>query len=120
MNVQWVRKILFKIFSRWGNIAKLLGGYFLTASCIRSIVCSAPIHGTVDLKQDPNAGNSRVAECRSQTVPKHDFENFWSSEQHADSTKKLAGYGFLLVFYSDFRTNWNRCREILAVKVNGP
>ena len=61
MNVQWVRKILFKIFSRWGNIAKLLGGYFLTASCIRSIVCSAPIHGTVDLKQDPNAGNSRVA-----------------------------------------------------------
>ena len=69
-------------------------------------------HRTVDLKQDPNGSNSRVAECRSQTVPKHDFENFWSSEQHADCTKKLARYDFLLVFYSDFRTNWNRCREI--------
>ena len=59
-------------------------------------------------EQDPNAGNSRVAVCRSQKVPKHDFEHFRTSGEHADSTNRLARYGFLLVFYSDLKSMWNQ------------
>ena len=48
-------------------------------------------------RQDPNAGNSRVAECRSQTVREHDFWHSRSSQEHAD---RLARCDLLLVFYS--------------------
>ena len=61
-------------------------------------------------KQDPNAGSSRLAECRSQNIPKRDFGHFWSSRQHADGCVLLARYDFLLVFQSDVRSSWNRCR----------
>jgi len=38
-------------------------------------------------------------------IPKHDFYHFRSLEQHADGTKRLAKYDFLLVFYSDLRSS---------------
>jgi len=33
---------------------------------------------SLPLVQDPNAGNSRVAECRNEKIPKHDFGHFRS------------------------------------------
>jgi len=45
------------------------------------------------LERYPNAGNSRVVECQSQRVRKHDFGNFCSPEQQPDRTR----YIFLLV-----------------------
>jgi len=72
--------------------------------CRRS--CSAANAGSVMLtaegedqhrlviQHDPNAGNSRVAKCRSQTVPKHDLGHFQRTSQHADGTDKPAKYEF--------------------------
>jgi len=65
-------------------------------------------------EQDPNAGNSRVAVCRSQKVPKHDFEHFRTSGEHADSTNRLARYDFLLVFYSDLKSMWNQWNRLIS------
>ena len=49
-------------------------------------------------QQDLNAGHiTRAAECRSQKVPKHDFEHLRSSAQHRDGNNALAVYDFLLV-----------------------
>ena len=48
--------------------------------------------------------------AKVKSYPKHDFEHFRSSEQHADGTKRLARYDFPLVFYSDLRSWWNCCR----------
>jgi len=52
-----------------------------------------------------NAGNSHVT-VKPIRGPKHDFGLNLSSEQHADSFRR---YGFLLVFYSDLKSRWNRC-----------
>jgi len=47
-------------------------------------------------KQDPNAGDSRVAGCRSQKNIETRFGAFpRSSERHADGTSRLARYDFL-------------------------
>jgi len=62
-------------------------------------------------QQDPNAGNSRVAECRSQKVPKHDYGHFRTSEQHG-STNQLAEYDFLLVYFGYIRSRWSRHRVV--------
>jgi len=52
---------------------------------------------------------------------KGDFGHFRSSEQHADSTNRLARYAFLLVFYSELRSRWTvvelKSREIQGTKV---
>jgi len=56
--------------------------YVATYIC-SSTACRA---GDARDKQDPDAGNSRVAECRSQKIPKLDFEHLRSSERHVDST----------------------------------
>jgi len=66
----------------------------LYSSAIDIFISSAQ-HSTA--QQDLDADNSRTAECRSQEVPKHDFEHFRSSEQHAN---RLESHDFLLVFYS--------------------
>ena len=47
---------------------------------------------------------------RSQNVLKHDFGNFRSAEQQYDGCVWLARYDFLLVFYSDFGSRWNRVK----------
>ena len=40
--------------------------------------------------QEPNAGNSRVDECRSQKVPKYDIGHLRVAMQQADGTNRLA------------------------------
>ena len=59
----------------------------------------------LDDRSETNAGNSRVAGCRS-----HDFGQLRSSDQHADGINQRVRYDFLLVFYSDVRSSWNRCQ----------
>ena len=49
-----------------------------------------------------------IALCQSQKVLEHHFGHFRTSEQHADGTKRLALYDFLLVFCGDLRSSWNR------------
>jgi len=59
-----------------------------TLRYVATYICSSsacPANDARD-KQDPNAGNSRVTECRSQKIPKLDFEHPRSSERHVDST----------------------------------
>jgi len=60
-------------------------------------------------KGDSNAGTSRVAEYKTHKVSERDFEHFLTSEQHADGTKGLATYDFLLVIYGDLRSRCNCC-----------
>jgi len=77
-------------------------GQRMPASCRRPVLhCTRPFplphHCCRVGRQDPNAGNSRVAECRSQTVREHDFWHSRSSQEHAD---RLARCDLLLVFYS--------------------
>jgi len=48
----------------------------------------------------PNAVKPAV-NGRSQTVPKHDFGHFLSSDKFTDRTDRLARRDFLLVFYSE-------------------
>jgi len=39
-----------------------------------------------------------------------DYRHFQPSEQHSAGCISLARYDFLLVFYSDLSSRWNRCR----------
>ena len=51
--------------------------------------------------QDPNAGNSRVAECRSQKDQNTIADiSCHPSQQHANGTDRLKSYDLLLAFYS--------------------
>ena len=77
-------------------------GQRMPASCRLPVLhCTRPFplphHCCRVGRQDPNAGNNRVAECRSQTVREHDFWHSRSSQEHAD---RLARCDLLLVFYS--------------------
>ena len=64
-----------------------------------------PAHSAVKtVQQDPNEGNSRVAECWTHSVPRHDFRHFRSSEQQANWTNRR---DFLLVYNNDVRSRWN-------------
>jgi len=57
------------------------------------------------------------ADGRSQKVPKHDFDHFRSPERHADVCVSLAStYDFLLVFYSDLSSRWNRSHRTYQPK----
>ena len=69
------------------------------------------------LKSGP-ANNSRMramaafsrssVDGQNQKVVKCDFGDFRSSGQHADGFDRLGRYDFLLVYYSDLRSRWNR------------
>jgi len=64
-------------------------------------------------KQNPNAGNSHVADCRSQQVPEDDFGHFCQRTSMPripiDCRLLVARYDFLLVSYNDLRFRWKRC-----------
>ena len=66
-------------------------------------------------KQDSNAGNSRVAvriERRRQKISKAISALPVIAEARRRGCVCLARYDFLLVFHSDLRSRWNRCRVI--------
>jgi len=79
-------------------------------SVLRTNICWRHAPANKKQKQNPNAGNSHMAECQSLKVPKR-FTHFWSSEQHS-GTNQLTGYDFLLVYCSDLRSSWNHCSVI--------
>ena len=51
----------------------------------------------VIMQQDLNVASDHIASCLKWKMPRHDFGHFLLSQQHADSTKQLTRYNFLLV-----------------------
>ena len=54
---------------------------------------------------------------RKSAGDKGDFWHLWSSKHEADGCNGLARYDFLLVFYSDLMSRWNRVK-LQAVDVS--